>query len=129
MKLVLSLLLLIISGCSEGDVGSQKSGNTANSKSVAAVQSESSPQQGPEEVLLKYLDAQLKAGMSGRSKETYSLLSQKDKDSTSEDEYLSSAASSTPSVPQEVASALLEKIAHAMSMSFRPRGPRSFQLR
>jgi hypothetical protein len=81
---------------------------------VAAVRNESSPQQGPEDVLLKYLDAQLKAGMFSKSKETYRLLSQKDKDTTTEEEYLSRGASGASSLSQAVATALLEKISHTI---------------
>ncbi len=117
MKLVRYLLLLIISGCSEGDVGHQERRNVPDSRSAVAVQNESSPQKDAEEVLLKYLNAQLKAGMSGKSKETYRLISQRDKDATTEGEYLASVASSASSLSQAAMSAIREKISYTIKTS------------
>ncbi|MFK8067641.1 MAG: hypothetical protein AB8D52_05295 [Gammaproteobacteria bacterium] len=95
---MLVILLLIVGGCSEGNSAQQNTETGMRQGTVAETKGLQSQSLDPEEMLLKYLNAGLKAGLEGKSKETYRLISSKDKEVTREEEYLSSSKSNSPDV-------------------------------
>lgn len=112
------IILLLITGCSDGDSNRQGARESdRSSKSFANVKTDQFKHLSPEEIVLTFLNESLKAGASGRSKETYRLLSHRDKDITSENEYLSSVASGASNISETTLSALGKKISKSIKTS------------
>lgn len=113
-KSVIALILLIVGGCSEGERDFHGKSNSPPSESAVKVQKQQPQILTAEELLMQYLDAGLKAGVSGKSKETYRLISSKDKEATPQDEYLSSGRSSDPDVSHELVTAMMSTISYTI---------------
>jgi len=116
-NLSLVIMLIIVCGCSEGDSAYQKTKADMRQGTVAETKGLQSQSLGPDDMLLKYLNTGLNAERFGKSKETYQLLSNKDKEITSEKEYLSNSKSNEPNASHELMSLMKDNISYTIKNS------------
>ncbi|KGK21003.1 hypothetical protein [Vibrio navarrensis] len=112
-------ILFAVLGCTE-EKNEQSAENELRSETVMVNVQEPTPEPqnlSPEEVATKYIDARLRAGGNGRSKETYHFLSSEDKEVTSEDEYLSNSLLSERDISNELISAITQKVSYTIEHS------------
>lgn len=117
LKLTLVLFLLATIGCAKSEVEYKHQSNQVNRGALRGQQSRQFEKGNPEDVLMNYLVEELKAGVSGRSSETYRLISHSDKDAVSEDDYLSNDVRGPASLSQTVLSAFIAKTSHTIKTS------------
>lgn len=108
MKSLLVVTFLVAFGYSESKPNNQVS--TEHLSSGIDIQNAT-----PDEILHAYLNAELRAGMNGKSKETYSLLSCKDQEVMSEERYLSQTVSIYPDISPEIVDIIVRNISFSIT--------------
>lgn len=116
-NLLLIATLVTAAGCSDSDRNNQDSTYYSSIDKEVTTKQSQGKDSTPDEILHAYLNAGLAAGASGKSKETYSLLSIEDKKATTEEEYLSESTSSVPDISPVIMAAFMKNISYVIMNS------------
>jgi hypothetical protein len=108
--------VLAATGCSDNNNGHALKEDVPSGADLKA-QVKGSMDPAPDAILLRYLNEELRAGVEGKSRETYRLLSNKDREAISEEEYLLQSTKGDQHISPELIAAMMQAVSYEVTSS------------